>query len=95
MTWNTVPAKMEQNRRIKSTVQRLFETLSFDDKMGCSGRKMPFKRKEWAWQRWVNGDAAHVNGFQRATMGTLVHLLVIYLYHANGCRMATTRTTAA
>ena len=29
----------------------------------------------------------HVNSFQRAAMGTLVHLFVIYLYHVNGCRM--------
>ena len=38
MTWNTVPAKMEQDRRIKGTVQRLFEALSFGDEMGYMGR---------------------------------------------------------
>ena len=36
----------------------------------------------------------HANGFQRATMGTLVHLFAIYLYHVNGCRIAIMHTTA-
>ena len=45
MTWNIVPAKMEQDRRIKGTVQRLFEALSFDDKMGCSGRTNAHEKK--------------------------------------------------
>ncbi|KDR51602.1 hypothetical protein HMPREF1991_02324 [Hoylesella loescheii DSM 19665 = JCM 12249 = ATCC 15930] len=36
----------------------------------------------------------HVNSFQRAAMDTLAHLFVIYLYHVNGSRMATMRTTA-
>ena len=34
----------------------------------------------------------HVNGFQRATMGTLAHLFVIYLYHVNGFQRATMGT---
>ena len=38
MTWNTVPAKMEQDRRIKGSVQRLIQGLSLDDKIGCMER---------------------------------------------------------
>jgi hypothetical protein len=37
MTWNTVPAKMEQSGRIKGTVQRLIQALSFGDEMGYMG----------------------------------------------------------
>jgi hypothetical protein len=37
MTWNTVPAKMEQDRRIKGSVQRLIQGLSLDDEIGCRG----------------------------------------------------------
>jgi hypothetical protein len=38
MTWNTVPAKMEQGGKIKSSVQRLIQGLSIGDEMGYMGR---------------------------------------------------------
>jgi len=38
MTWNTVPTKMEQGGRIKGTVQRLIQSLSLSDKIGCMER---------------------------------------------------------
>ena len=55
--------------------------------------KCPLKEKNGHGNDRLMQKQAHVNGFQRAAMGTLVHLLAIYLYHVNGCRMVTMRTT--
>jgi len=56
--------------------------------------KCPLKEKNGHGNDRLMQKQAHVNGFQRAAMGTLVHLLAIYLYHANGSRIATMHTTA-
>ena len=56
--------------------------------------KCPLKEKNGHGNDRLMEMQTHVNGFQRATMGTLVHLLVIYLYHANGCQRAAIGTLA-
>ena len=57
--------------------------------------KCPLKGKNGYGNDRLMQMKTHANGFQRATMGTLAHLLAIYLYHVNGFRIATMRTTAA
>ena len=85
---------MEQDGRIKSPVQRLIQGLSIGDEMGCiEAYKCPLKEKNGHGNDRLMQMQTHANGFQRATMGTLVHLFVIYLYHANGSRIATMLTT--
>ena len=56
--------------------------------------KCPLKGKNGYGNERLMEMQTHVKGFQRATMGTLVHLLVIYLYHANGFQRATMGTLA-
>ena len=95
MTWNAVPTKMEQGRRIKGTVQRLIQGLSIGDEMGCiEAYKCPLKEKNGHGNDRLMQMQTHANGFQRATMGTLVHLFVIYLYHTNGFQRAAMDTLA-
>ena len=96
MTWNTGPTKMEQDGKIKSPVQRLIQGLSIGDEMGCiEAYKCPLKEKYGHGNDGLMEMQTHVNGFQIATMGTLVHPFAIYPYHVNGFRIATMRTTAA
>lgn len=86
---------MEQDGRIKSPVQRLIQGLSIGDEMGCiEAYKCPLKEKNGHGNDRLMQMQTHANGFQRATMGTLVHLFVIYLYHANGFQRATMGTLA-
>lgn len=56
--------------------------------------KCPLKEKDGYGNDRLMEMQTHVNSFQRAAMGTLVHLFVIYLYHVNSCRMAIMRTPA-
>lgn len=56
--------------------------------------KCPLKEKNGHGNDRLMQMKTHVNGFQRATMGTLVHLLVIYLYHANSFQRAAMDTLA-
>ena len=62
-------------------------------KWDARGVKCPLKEKNGHGNDRLMQMQTHANGFQRATMGTLVHLFVIYLYHANGSRIATMLTT--
>ena len=71
---------MEQGRRIKGTVQRLIQGLSIGDEMGCiEAYKCPLKEKNGHGNDRLMQMQTHANGFQRATMGTLVHLFVIFV----------------
>ena len=56
--------------------------------------KCPLKGKNGHGNDRLMQMQTHANGFQRATMGTLVHLFVIYLYHANGFQRAAIGTLA-
>ena len=56
--------------------------------------KCPLKEKNGHGNDRLMQMQTHANGFQRATMGTLVHLFVIYLYHTNGFQRATMGTLA-
>ena len=56
--------------------------------------KCPLKGKNGYGNDRLMQMKTHANGFQRATMGTLAHLLAIYLYHVNGFQRAAMGTLA-